>query len=799
MLLRWAGALFLVAAPFYAAGAEVVNDVTQLNPVTVAEVVAPRTLEELVAAVVNHPGKLSIGGGRYSMGGQTAIRDGVQIDMRQFNQVLAFSPEDREITVQAGITWRQIQEHIDAANLSLQIMQTYANFTVGGTLSVNAHGRYIGLGPVVMSVKSIRLVLANGNVVLASPGERSDLFYGAIGGYGALGVIAEVTLVLADNAKVKRETVVMPLTSYWKYFARNVRDNPDVIFHNADIYPNAFDTVRVSSYVRTDRPVTVPDRLIPRDLDYSTNRRVYNMVTEWPAGRWLRQRVVDPLVYRGEQVEWRNYEASYDVRDLEPESRKETTFVLQEYFVPVQKLDAFVPVMGEILNRHEVNVVNISIRHARRDPGTLMAWARHEVFAFVLYYKQGTDKVAREAVGPWTRELIDAAIAYGGAYYLPYQILATPQQFHAAYPDAGKLFALKLRVDPANKFSNSLWDAYYRPEAADATPAAPRPLSLAQLQARESYRRDEAQTFLTLPEWVLVYSPAEYAQSLRRQMPSRFPYFGSIGQFWGYYWDAWQATRNKYDFNWGYHVMVAVIGTSYTVENAVKGVYENTIGRVTEWLASNEPTAEDAAAVGFAQRYVDFIRVRPWYEFSFFAELKRLWREAPIHGDHQIRKWERRLILSAEMLVKAQYATLLTIGTRLTYGTADRGIEAVVQGATREGLATLTGTGIIAPLEDGSLAVRLPRYEAFGDAVGELAAQGVRFVEISGNDEILLTAVVPAGWRYDLPQGKVAFSRAILTDPQKKRVGILTPVPALHEVLRALRAQGLAAEHVYDY
>jgi hypothetical protein len=427
-----------------------------------------------------------------------------------------------------------------------------------------------------------------------------------------------------------------------------------------------------------------------------------------------------------------------------------------------------------------------------------MAWARHEVFAFVLYYKQGTDPAARKAVGPWTRELVDAAISYGGAYYLPYQILATPQQFHAAYPNADKLFALKQQVDPANKFTNSLWDAYYQPDPGGVPPPAATE-TLSALQGTTGYRRDGAQTFLTLPEWVLVYSPAEYAQSLHEAVPSHFPYFRSIAQFWGYYRDAWQATREKYPFNWGYHVMVAVIGSSYTVENGLKGLYENTIGRVSEWFASNERTAEDVAAADFAQRYVDFIRIRPWYEFSFFAELKRLWRDTPFKGAHQVRKWERRLILSSEMLIKAQYATLIAVGTRLAYGTADREVTAVVRGVTPEALATVVGTGVVALMEGGALAVKLPRYEAFRDAVGQLASQGAQFVEIAGNREILLTSIVPADWRYDLPQGKVAFSRRTLINPRMKRVGVVVPVPALHEVLTALRARNIPVEHVYDY
>jgi FAD/FMN-containing dehydrogenase len=56
--------------------------------------------------------------------------------------------------------------------------------------------------------------------------------------------------------------------------------------------------------------------------------------------------------------------------------------------------------------------------------------------------------------------LIDAAIRAGGSYYLPYQILATKAEFHAAYPRAWDFFELKRRVDPLNKLRNRLWDTY---------------------------------------------------------------------------------------------------------------------------------------------------------------------------------------------------------------------------------------------------------------------------------------------------------------------------------------------------
>lgn len=78
-------------------------------------------------------------------------------------------------------------------------------------------------------------------------------------------------------------------------------------------------------------------------------------------------------------------------------------------------------------------------------------------------FTAGAAGSAKAKVGAWTRRLVDAALAEGGSFYLPYQIHATPAQFLAAYPRAAEYFALKSLVDPDYKFRNRLWEAYYRP------------------------------------------------------------------------------------------------------------------------------------------------------------------------------------------------------------------------------------------------------------------------------------------------------------------------------------------------
>ena len=441
----------------------IVNDVTQLNPVPVLGVVRPQTVADVQEAVRRTTGAISVGGGHFSMGGQTASHGSLHIDMRGLTGVLAFNPPERTIRVLAGTRWCDLQRFLDPHGLSIKIMQTYANFTVGGSLSVNCHGRYVGLGPVIMSVRRIALVLADGSLHQASPSENAALFHAAIGGYNAIGIIVEAELDLAENERIERTSTKLPATNYLAWFKENVRHAAGAVFHNADLYPPHYSKLRAVTWSRTLRPATHDESLQTPRRVRALEKYVMWSVTEWPLGKQRREYLIDPLLFASRKVHWRNYEAGYDAAELEPIARTERTYVLQEYFVPIDRFDEFVPKMADILRRHRVNAVNVSVRHALADPGSLLAWAREECFAFVLYHKQRTRESARARVAVWTRELVEAAIACGGAYYLPYQVHATAEQFHRAYPRARELFALKDRLDPEYRFRNVLWNTYYRP------------------------------------------------------------------------------------------------------------------------------------------------------------------------------------------------------------------------------------------------------------------------------------------------------------------------------------------------
>jgi hypothetical protein len=327
--------------------------------------------------------------------------------------------------------------------------------------------------------------------------------------------------------------------------------------------------------------------------------------------------------------------------------------------------------------------------------------------------------------------------------------------------------------------------------------AAPTPASPVFADGLAGYVRAESFTYLTMPEWYIVFSADEYAASLSLRPPSAFPYLGSARQYWGFYNAACDATRAVYPFDTGYHAMLGIIGVSFTVESTVKSLYENSIGRITEWLSSTD-TPEDAFARRVATEYGTFMHTVPWYEFPFGSRLVELWKDTPVLGAHLLRKLERRLALTAEYSVKAIYGWAIGMASGAAYAAQDQRIYARIQNAP-PAVFKDDRVRLVKRLDDGTTVVSLPRYEAFTRTVLALNGLGVRFVDIANNDEIVITVLARRGMALEVPPATLLLARPILTDPTMQRVAYKVPVSSLREVAEQLARERAVVEHLYDY
>ena len=79
------------------------------------------------------------------------------------------------------------------------------------------------------------------------------------------------------------------------------------------------------------------------------------------------------------------------------------------------------------------------MRGVRRDDDTVLRYADRDMGAVVLLFNQPLTAEADAKLEAATRDIVEATLAVGGCYYLPYRRHASPEQFRRAYPGCGPL------------------------------------------------------------------------------------------------------------------------------------------------------------------------------------------------------------------------------------------------------------------------------------------------------------------------------------------------------------------------
>ncbi len=313
----------------------------------------------------------------------------------------------------------------------------------------------------------------------------------------------------------------------------------------------------------------------------------------------------------------------------------------------------------------------------------------------------------------------------------------------------------------------------------------------------KDYARPEDDTYLSLPEWYIVWSYEEKADYQKDHLPSGFPYFGAVRQYWGNYCCLSRAIHGKYGFNWGEQIMLVVIGTSFSGEYILKGIYEKTVGRLSEWTSRYQPTEEDTYAAQVAREYADFVLLRPFYEFHFARHVKGLWTQSKFWGPHFLRKCERKAFLTFDYTVEAFYSWLIEKASHFGYGYEPDRTYIWVDNADPSALSNLSQLKVVKQIGPRAFVLDAPRYHPFTNVAVLLARQNVSFVEIAGDSGITLSLLAPQVLA-DQQTAQRLFSMPVLTRPGWQRVVVRCDVSSL---TNCLNQSGNAAmiEHIYDY
>ena len=161
---------------------------------------------------------VSRSGGRHALAQPHFSTYSMLIDTTSLNTVICLDSINGIVKVEARARWPELMEGIaklqqDETNpwVIRQKQGGSDEICIGGTLSANAHGRGLGMKPIVDDVEFFELVNASGELIFCSRTRNQELFKLAIGGYGLFGVIYSVGLRLMRREKLKRVVRVVDI------------------------------------------------------------------------------------------------------------------------------------------------------------------------------------------------------------------------------------------------------------------------------------------------------------------------------------------------------------------------------------------------------------------------------------------------------------------------------------------------------------------------------------------------------------------------------------------------------------
>lgn len=301
------------------------------------------------------------------------------------------------------------------------------------------------------------------------------------------------------------------------------------------------------------------------------------------------------------------------------------------------------------------------------------------------------------------------------------------------------------------------------------------------------HHRPEGRTYLTYPEWHIVHAYDDYAQVIDTQDPHNYNTLQGITGFWTSLCALSETSASHGGFPWATKQMVYVIGVSFTAELALKAAYEETIGRLFVGLRGADHSPLDTISARQARDYATFLQQVPWYRWDFDADIAELKQNAT----DSLRDRERRIALGLEFRTKSAYAGVIEQAVA-SAGADALTLRMIVTGLSAQDLAALPDVRVITERPEG-IEIETPRYRVLTHLLADMAQAGGDFVEIAGNDDIMLTLTSPAP---DAEHAIFSFARQGYGDYRHLEALKITD---LAERLRALAGSETRLEHIHDY
>ena len=452
------------------------NDASGLSQTPVYGVVRIEGEDDVAAALAFARAnglRVSMAAVRHSMGGHAFDDHALVLDMMGFNRV-EIDEAAKTILVQPGATWHDIQKLLHP-RFAVKAMQSTDIFSVGGSISVNAHGMDHQAGALSGSIRRLRVMMADGSVRECSRERDADLFRHVVGGYGLFGVILEAELDIVDNAVYRTSREIIGSRDFPAYFRDRIEGDPGLgLFygHLSTAAGNFLDDMIVYRYDHEGERAPDDMPALGEPGAVGVKRLILNLAKRgdfFQRLKWYAEKSLEPMVEsctvprtaamgEGEACLVARNNPMHDSVPYLFNDLPEETDILHEYFVPRAAYEGFIAAAREILAGQDLPVLNASVRIVDAEDVAL-PYAVAPAFSLVLYINQPTTAEGDAAMRAVTRAMIEATLAHGGRFFLPYQLHYTGDQLLRSYPELPAFLQAKADYDPQELFTSTFYRA----------------------------------------------------------------------------------------------------------------------------------------------------------------------------------------------------------------------------------------------------------------------------------------------------------------------------------------------------
>jgi decaprenylphospho-beta-D-ribofuranose 2-oxidase len=424
-----------------------------LNLRATCELAEPETPAE-IAARLKQRRVIARGLGR-SYGDPALNSGGLVLGMRKLDRYLAFDEASATLTCEAGVSLEQIIRDFAPRGFFPLIVPGTKFVTIGGAIANDIHGKaHHQTGSFINSVESMRVLLADGDVVTCSRTEHSDLFWASFGGMGLLGIVL--------SAKLRLRRIE---TTYFKQQVRRVDNLEQMVQALAD-----FDKLLPYSVASCDSQATgaalgrgvvnASEHALLGDLPKELAHDPLRVKPKpfWTLPFELPELAINPLTIRlanafviytqshGAPVaHFENIFFPLDIANNWNRMYGRRGFIQYQFVIPYgDSLRHMRAILDAIVSSGDLPFLNI-LKRFGKESGGMLSFPR-EGYTFAI------DFPVRAHIAELAHRLDAMVLEAGGRIYLGKDSYVTAATFRRMYPRIDEWLAVKAKYDPENVF-----------------------------------------------------------------------------------------------------------------------------------------------------------------------------------------------------------------------------------------------------------------------------------------------------------------------------------------------------------